>query len=130
VSYRTYRIENRSTRYDKTVTAKLSSYVKRLKHAVEDEFGGDEPIEILSFLRTFKEAADHNVGEGAGARLIPYFLKDAAKEGYRAHMDETPSGLLQYPYMIQYLLDTHSLHDELAKAYLTVFNAKQLEGED
>jgi hypothetical protein len=102
MSYRTYRLENRSPRYDKTVTAKISSYVKRLKHAVEDKFGGDEPIEIISFLPTFKEAADENdVGEGAAARLILYFLKDAAKEGYRAHMDETPSGMLQYPYMVQ-----------------------------
>ena len=131
VSYRTYRLENRSPRYDKTVTAKLSSYVKRLKHAVEDRFGGDEPIEILAFLRTFKEAADHNdVGEGAAARLIPYFLKDAAKEGYRAHMDETPVGMMIYPYMVQYLLETYALDDELAKAYLTVSTAKQLDGED
>jgi hypothetical protein len=94
VSYRSYRLENRSQRYDKTITAKLSSYVKRPKHAVKDRFGGDEPIEVLAFLRTFKEAADHNdVGEGAAARLIPYFLKDAAKEGYRAHMHEIPSGI-------------------------------------
>jgi hypothetical protein len=100
VSYRTYRLDDRSPRYDKTVTAKLSFYVKRLKHAVEDKFGGDEPIEILSFIRTSKEAADHkDVGEGAAARLIPYFLKDASKEGFRAHMDETTSGMLQYPYM-------------------------------
>jgi hypothetical protein len=92
---------------------------------VEDKFGGDEPIEILSFLRTFKEAADHNdVGEGAAARLIPYFLKDTAKEGYRAHMDETPSGMLQYPYMVQYLLETYALDGELAKAYVTVSTAR------
>jgi hypothetical protein len=86
---------------------------------------------ILSFLRTFKEAADHNdVGEGAAARLIPFFLKDAATEGYRAHMDETTSRMLQYPYMVQYLLDTYALDDELAKVYVTVSTAKQLEGED
>ena len=83
MSYRTYLQENSSPRYDNTIIAKLS-----LKHAVEDKFGGDEPINLLSFLRTFKEAADHNdLGQGAAARLIPYFLKDAAKEGYRAHMD-------------------------------------------
>jgi hypothetical protein len=105
VSYRTYRLENRSPSYDKIVTTKLSSYVKRLKHAVEDKFGGNEPTEILSFLRTFKEAADHNdMGEGAAARLIPYFLKDAAKEGYRAHMDGNPLIMFQYPYMVQYII--------------------------
>jgi hypothetical protein len=98
---------------------------------LEDKFGGYEPIEILSFLRTFKEAADHNdVGEGAAARLIPYSLKDAAKEGYRVHIDETPPGMLQYPYMVRYLLETYALDDELAKAYVTVSTAKQLEVED
>ena len=70
------------------------------------------------------------MGEGAAARLLPYFLKDAAKEGYRAHMDDVPSGIPLYPYMVQYLLETYALDDELAKAYLTVSTAKQLEGED
>jgi hypothetical protein len=70
------------------------------------------------------------VGEGAAARLIPYFLKDAAKEGYRAHMDGTPAGMLIYPYMVQYLLETYALDDELAKSYITVSTARQLEGED
>jgi hypothetical protein len=131
VSYRTYRLENRSQRYDKTITAKLSSYVKRLKHAVEDRFGGEDPIEVLAFLKTFKEAADHNdIGEGAAARLIPYFLKDAAKEGYRAHLDETPSGMPYYPYMVQYLLETYAIDDELARAYMTVTTARQMDGED
>jgi hypothetical protein len=131
VSYRHYRLENQSQRYDKTVTSKLASLVKRLKHAIEDRFGGEEPIEVLAFLRTFKEAADHNdVGEGAAARLLPYFLKDAAKEGYRAHMDEAPLGMKLYPYMVQYLLATYALDDELARAYTTVTTARQAEGED
>jgi hypothetical protein len=86
--------------------------MKRPKHAVEDRFGGDEPIEVLAFLRTFKEAADHNdVGEGAAAHWIPYFLKDAAKEGNLAHMDETPARMPTYPYMVQYLLETYALDD-------------------
>jgi hypothetical protein len=62
--------------------------------------------------------------------IDPVFLKDAAKEGYRAHMDETPSGMLQYPYMVQYLLETYALDYELAKSYVTVSTARQLEGED
>jgi hypothetical protein len=74
VSYRTYRLVNRSNRCDAAVTGRLSAYLKRLKHAIppDDRFSGDDPIEILGFLRTFKESADHNeVGEGAAARLIP-----------------------------------------------------------
>jgi hypothetical protein len=45
-------------------------------------------------------------------------------------MDETPSGMLQYPNMVQYLLETYALDYELAEAYVTVSTAKQLEGED
>jgi hypothetical protein len=72
----------------------LSSYAKRLKLSIEDKFSGDEPIDVLNFLINFKEETEHNrVGEGAPARLVPYFLMGMAKEGYRAQMDEAPSGM-------------------------------------
>jgi hypothetical protein len=105
VSYRSYRLVNRSNRYDSTVTGKLSSYLKRMKHAIpqDDRFSGDEPIEVLDFLRVFKEAADHNeLPETSAARLIIYFLTGIAEEGYRAHLDEAPLSFSTYYYMIQY----------------------------
>jgi hypothetical protein len=132
VSYRTYRLADRSNRYNAAVTGKMSTYLKRVKHAIspEDRFSGDEPIEVLAFLRTFKEAADHNeLSEGAAARLIPYFLTGAAKEGYRAHLDEAPVIIPTYPYMVQYLLETYALDDELSQAYMAVTTAKQAEKE-
>jgi hypothetical protein len=131
VSYRTYRLMNWSDRYDAAVTGKLSAYLKRWKHAIspDDRFSGDDPIDILGFLRTFKESADHNeVGEGAAARLIPYFLTGTAKEGYRTQLDEVPPGMPAYPYIVQYLLETYALDDELAKAYMAVTTTKQAEG--
>jgi hypothetical protein len=56
VSYRSYRLLNRSNVYNDSVTGKLSSYLKRMKHAIpqDDRFSGDEPIEVLSFLRGFQ----------------------------------------------------------------------------
>jgi hypothetical protein len=72
------------------VTCKISTYLKRVKHAIspDDRFKGDEPIEIIAFLRTFKEAADHNeLSQVAAARHIPYFITGAANKGYRAHLD-------------------------------------------
>jgi hypothetical protein len=110
----------------------MSTYLKRVKHAIspDDRFNGDEPIEILAFLRTFKDAADHNeLSQAAAARLIPYFLTRAAKEGYHAHLDEAPQGFYTYTYMIQYLLETCALDDELAQAYIAVTTAKQAEKE-
>jgi hypothetical protein len=52
VSYRSYRLVDRSQRYNPSVTAKLAAFVKRLKHAIEEMFGGEEPIEVLQFLRS------------------------------------------------------------------------------
>jgi hypothetical protein len=52
----------------------MSTYLKRVKHAIypDHRFSGDEPMEILAFLRTFKEAADHNeLSESAADRFIP-----------------------------------------------------------
>jgi hypothetical protein len=89
------------------------------------DFGGDEPIKSCHSCGSSKEAADHNdVEEGPAAGLIPYFLRDAAKEGCQAHKDETPSGMLIHPHMVQYLLETYALDHELAKAYLTVSTSK------
>ena len=103
-----------------------------MKHAIpqDDRFSGDEPIEVLAFLRVFKEAADHNeLPEAAAARLITYFLTGIAKEGYRAHLDEAPLSFPTYPYMVQYLLETYAVDDELARAYMAVTTAKQAENE-
>jgi hypothetical protein len=131
LSYRTYRLANTSQRYDPTVTAKLASYAKRMKHSLEEKFDGNEPIAVLDFLRSFKESGDHNrVSEGAAARLMPYFLKGAPKEEYRSYLKEVPASKPLYPYMVQYLLETYASDDELAKAYHMAVTARQREGED
>jgi hypothetical protein len=112
VSYRSYLLVDRSQRYDPSVTAKLAVFVKRFKHAIEDKFGCEEPIEVLQFLRTFKEAADYiRVSEGAAARLIPYFLKGIAKEGYRTQLGDVPVSMTKYPFMVQYLLETNAVDE-------------------
>jgi hypothetical protein len=103
-----------------------------MKHAIpqDDRFSGDEPIEVLSFLRVFKEASDHNeLPEAAAARLITYFLVGIAKEGYRAHLDEAPLCFPTYPYMVHYLLETYAVDDELSRAYMAVTTAKQAKNE-
>jgi hypothetical protein len=131
VSYRTYRLVDRNRKYDPPVTAKLAILVKRLKHAIEGKFGGEEPIKVLQFLRTFKESADHNRNsEGAAARLIPYFLKGIAKEGYRAQLGDVPVAMPKYPFMFQYLLETYAVDEELDKAYHSAASARQNDGED
>jgi hypothetical protein len=131
LSYRTYRLVNKNQRYEPSVTAKLASYAKRIKHSLEETFDGNKPIAVLDFLRSFKESADHNqVGEGAATRLMPYFLKGAAKEEYRSYLKEVPASKPLYPNMVQYLLETYASDDELAKAYHMAVTARQRENED
>jgi hypothetical protein len=103
-----------------------------MKHTIpqDDRFSGDEPIEVLSFRRVFKDATDQNeLPESAAARLITYFLVGIAKEGYRAHLDESPLCFPTYPYMVQYLLESYAVDDELSRADVAVTTAKQADNE-
>jgi hypothetical protein len=52
-----------------------------------------------------------------------------SKEGYQAHLDEAPIHFPTYPYIVQYLLETYAVDDELSRAYLAVTTAKQAENE-
>ena len=98
---------------------------------MDEEFSDEKLVEILTFLPSFKEAADHNrISEGASARLVPNFLTGIAKEGYRTQCKEVPYGASLYPHMIQYRLATYSRDDELEKAYHAVSSAKQAAGEN
>jgi hypothetical protein len=130
VFYRSYRLVYRSQRYDPSVTGKLTVFVKRLKHAIEETFGGEERIEVLHFLRTFKESADLNrVSEGAAARLIPYFLKGPAKEGYRDTTRGRP-GVDAEVHVHGPVYQTYTVDEEIEKAYYATASARQIEGED
>jgi hypothetical protein len=70
------------------------------------------------------------VSEGAAARLIPYFLKGIAKEGYRAQLGDVPATMPKNPFMVQYLLETYAVNEELAKAYHAAASARKVEGKD
>jgi hypothetical protein len=130
VSYRSYRLENMSQRYDGTISKRLSALMKGLRHTVEEKFSGDDPIEILPFLRSFKEGADHmDISEGAAARLLPYFLDGTAREEYKSHMGRAPPEVDLYAYMVQFLLSRFAVDEILVEAYLGVTQCKALEGE-
>jgi hypothetical protein len=130
-SYRAYRLNNLSQDFGPKITGKLTGFARRLQHSMDEKFSCETPVWILSFLRSFKEAADHNrISEGAAARLIPYFLTGIAKEGYRTQCKEVPYWAALYPHMFQYLLAAFARDDELAKAYHAVSSSKQAAGEE
>jgi hypothetical protein len=101
-----------------------------MKHFLEVNCNGSEPTAVLDFLRYFKESADHyHVVEGAAASLMPYFLKEAAKEEYRIYLKDVPASKSLYQHMVQYLLEMYASDDELAKAYHMVVKARQRQNE-
>jgi hypothetical protein len=104
--------------------------MKALRHLVGGKFNGDDSIEVLPFLRSFKEAADHlDMSEGAATRILTSFLDGMAREGYRANLDDAPDGIHLYPFTVQYLLETYAVDEALTEAYMAVTGARLLEGE-
>jgi hypothetical protein len=87
-------------------------------------------LKSSSFYGLSKEPPDHNrVSEGTAARLIPYFLKGIAKEGYRAQLGDVPVSTPKYPFMVQYLLETYAVDEELEKGYYAAASARKIDGE-
>jgi hypothetical protein len=125
-----YRLANSDQNYDHRVAKGLSATMKALRHSVEVKFNGDDAVEVLPFLRSFKEAAAHlNVSEGAATRILPSFLDGMAREGYREHLEDAPDGIQLYPFMVQYLLETYAVDEALTEAYMAVTGARLFEGE-
>jgi hypothetical protein len=120
VSYRTYRLEDISQRFDPSVTKKLSSYAKRLKHSIEESSVEMSRSRSYSFSEPSKRQQITIVWEKALPRdWCPIFSSGWPKRpGYRAQMDEAPSGMPKYPFVIHWILETYALDDELSKAYM------------
>ncbi len=80
VSFQTYRLTNRSQAYDSSVSARISSWTKRMSHSFQtDKFTGSDPIRIINFLKSFRDAANHNnAPEEAAGHVLPYFLEGPA----------------------------------------------------
>jgi hypothetical protein len=43
---------------------------------------------------------------------------------------DVPATMPKYSFMVQYLLETYSVDEELAKAYYAAASARQIQGED
>jgi ABC-type protease/lipase transport system fused ATPase/permease subunit len=94
------------------------------------KFSGEPAIQVVDFLRTFKEAADLNaIVEGEAAILLPYFLEGRASPGY----------LLAWSILrhrcrstqpVQWLLQSFATEAVIAASYKKVFKARQLPEEN
>ena len=131
VSYRTYRLSDTTQKANAAVSGKLSSQLKQLRHYVDYKFTGDPAIQVIDFLRSFKEAADLNrVSEAAAAVLLPYFLDSRAKSGLYSRMKHITASMPKFPAAVQWLLQSFATEAVIAASYQKVFTARQMVGED
>jgi hypothetical protein len=131
VSYRTYRLANTIQKTIAAVSGKLNSQLKQLRHYVYYKFTGDPAIQVIDFLRSFKEAADLNeVSEAASAVLLSYFLDGRAKSRLSFRMKHIPASMPKFPAAVQWLLQSIHTKAVIAVSYRKLFNACQMAGED
>jgi hypothetical protein len=131
LSYRHYRLANITQKADAAISGKLNSQLKRMKYHLDAKFSGDPAIQVLDFLKTFREAADMNeISEAAGAVLLPYFLEGKAKTGLATRMKRLPAEMPKYPAAVQWLLQSFASETIIAAAHQRVYTARQALDED
>jgi hypothetical protein len=131
VSYRSYRLGDTDQRVNASITGKVNAHLKRLKHYLDYKHSGYPAIQVLDFLRTFKEAVDLNgISEGVAFIILPYFLEGRAKSGLSTRLKQVASPVPRYPAAVQWLLQSFATETVIAVAYQKVFTAKQKPEED
>jgi hypothetical protein len=131
LSYRHYRLANTTQRADAAISGKLNSQLKRMKYHIDTKFSGDPAIQVLDFLKTFRDAADMNeLSEAAAAVLLPYFLEGKAKTGLATRMKRIPAAMPKYPAAVQWLLQSFASETIIAAAHQRVYTARQALDED
>jgi hypothetical protein len=69
-----------------------------MRHCLDFKFSEDPAIQMVHYLRTFKEAADLNsTSEEAAAILMQYFLESRAISGLHSRMKNIPASMPRYP---------------------------------
>jgi len=131
VDYRTYRLVQRSSEYTVKMESKTSKTQQRVEIRMQKTvFSGNDPIAILNFLKTFKDACDgSSVNEGAAMWLFQYFLttpaktlvtqrlKQPATSSKQKARDRKEKKLTSYAAVVNYLLNEYASDDIIAKAH-------------
>lgn len=138
LDYRHYRLRDLNPVPDNEALRKMYRLKKQIDglYTTLGSFDGADPIELLNFLATFKEACDAlATSEAIGVRVLAYFLKDDAKDTYQQQTSpgtNIPGRELEasWPFVINALLRRFLSDDVLQEAYDGVSRAVQREKED
>lgn len=109
--HRTYRLENKSQRYDSKILSKVAKLVnKRRSQLNETDFDEMDPISILAILKEFTDPCDSiGIHEGVATLLFPCFKKMPVSSSLEAQLSPKKRHV-------------KGLHDELLSSYVEVVN--------
>ena len=135
VDYRTYRLENRSARYDANTARRINRFRKKLDVEMKTHtFGGQDPIAVLGFLAQYKMACDRNgVSEGAAVWCFQFYLTGQAHallqsrlHGNTMAVDAEQRELLEtYAEVVNFLLRTYATDEVISEAVGDVTSFRQ-----
>ena len=121
MSYRRYRLLNRTSQRGPDVSRNLGIWVRRLSHVMNrNKFDVPRPVAILNFLSAYKNALDAEyIPEVAGLLMMHNFLELDALTLFEVMMNDAgtdTAGFASWPHAVQFLLETYAndLHIELA----------------
>ena len=138
IDYRLYRLPDTTAE----PTSSDLQHMYRLKKQVDGlypalgAYSGAQPVHLLEFLTTFKEAMiGLGKSEGCAVRVLAYFLEGDAKDVYQA---QTSAGAVHvgdvlsqtWPYVVHHLLIRFLTDDVLQEAHDAVARATQRDDED
>jgi len=138
VNYQTYRLTNRSKRYNSSVSKRISKMQKGMNVQLQSQkFDGTDPVTVINFLDAFQTACDTNgIHEGAAMWLFQFFLKNPAQATVKArlaadsprkkkhrigsssrrHLSNETEKLCSYVEVVQFLLLTYATDEVIAEA--------------
>ena len=139
VDYRTYRLEKRDPDYGEKAGSRLRKKQKDVTIDMQGVlFDGKDPVAIINFLKTFKDACDSNeVSEGIAKRMFQYYLRGTPRTSLRKAFksrgrsksqrkkDKKAHKVTTYPAIVQMLLKAYATDEVLSEAHASVTDYKK-----
>jgi hypothetical protein len=112
LSVESYRLLDRSPSIRAEQVASLTSYANQIRPRLADSvFGGDPPLQVLSFLKQLVRVADQSfISEAVLLWIVDDFLRTPAKEAFRSQT------LDSWPAAVHWLLSTYAPEPALEAA--------------
>lgn len=93
VSYRTYRLKDKSQWYNSKISSKVAKLAKKVRSQLKKtDFDEMDSISILAFLKEFCDACDSiGINERVSMRLVSRYMKRPASSSLEAHLSQKKS---------------------------------------